>query len=78
MNWKAIKDIYCFLLKNKNKTKIEYFGKDRYKLVLYYSTNEKKWELNYKNGLLHGKYTGWKKNGQKMWEQKYQDGTKIK
>ena len=40
----------------------------------YYENGQKKWEENYKDGKLDGKYTAWDENGQKKWEENYKDG----
>ena len=72
MNLEAIKHIYHNVLICNNK--IEYLSGDKYKLISFYLTGEKRWEEEYQNGLLHGKIMYWYKDGQKWWEEEYQNG----
>ena len=72
MNWKAIKHIYhCILIHN---YKIEYFGEDEYKITRYYLNGQKRWEFEYKNGLLHGEGLLWATNGTVLSRGKYLNG----
>ena len=52
MNLTALKDIYIAVLILKQK--VEYYGKDKYKLIKY-KNGLKEWEYIYRNGLPHGK-----------------------
>ncbi len=72
MNWEAIKNIYLYVLINKNK--IEYLGGDKYKLIIYYQSGQKCREVEYQNELIHGTSIGWRSNGQKHYESKYVNG----
>ena len=72
MNWQAIKSIYHSVLVRGNK--IEYFGEDKYRLTSFHSNGNKFEEREYKNGLLHGKIVGWRKDGTKYWEVEYEEG----
>ncbi len=69
MNWESIKYIYRSVLVRNNK--IEFLGVDKYKIILFYSTGEKRWETEHLNEKLHGKCIYWHKNGQKHSEKAY-------
>ena len=69
MNWDAIKHIYRNVLIDR--TKIKYFGKDKYILTRYYSSGKKREQIEYKNNKAHGKSFGWFEDGSKEWEIEY-------
>lgn len=63
MNLDAIKHIYRNVLIDG--IKIEYLGEDKYILIKYDSSGQKRREINFNNGKQHGKDTMWYKNGTK-------------
>jgi len=72
MNWKAIKYIYYYIL-SRNYS-IEYLGEDKYKITSWRKNEQKYYEIERKNEVIHGKYIGWWENGQKRWEYEYKNG----
>lgn len=43
----------------------------------YYNTGEKWWEIEYKNGLRHGRNIGWYRDGNIKWEVLCENGKTI-
>jgi len=46
------------------------------KIIAKYENGDKKWEVNYKNGIKEGIQTDWYPNGEKMLEGMYKNGKK--
>ena len=46
------------------------------KIIAKYENGEKKWEVNYKDGIKEGIQTDWYPNGEKMLEGMYKNGKK--
>ena len=46
------------------------------KIIAKYENGDKKWEVNYKNGIKEGIQTDWYANGEKMLEGMYKNGSK--
>ncbi|KKK75078.1 hypothetical protein LCGC14_2877350 [marine sediment metagenome] len=76
MDWESIKHIYYWVLIRG--LEIKYLGGDKYKIIEYYSTGQKYWETEYKNGIQHGKSMSWHEDGQKWWESNYKNGIELK
>ncbi|KKL51122.1 hypothetical protein LCGC14_2298700, partial [marine sediment metagenome] len=51
-----------------------YLGEDKYKITRYYLNGQKRWEFEYKNGLLHGEGLLWATNGTVLSRGKYLNG----
>ena len=75
MNWEAIKKIYVEVLVCG--AKIEYLGEDKYKITRYYLNGQKRWEFEYKNGLLHGEGLLLATNGTVLSRGKYLNGDVV-
>ena len=63
MNWKAIKSIYCYVLKHN--CKIEYLGEDEYTITAYHQNGQKHWISKYKNEMFCGSIA-WFADGSRM------------
>jgi len=61
---------------NEHKVTIEFLNDSAFsaKVREYYKNGNIRWEYDYRNGKLHGKYIRWYENGNKQWEYDYQNG----
>jgi len=75
MNWEAIKKIYIEVLVHD--AKIKYLGEDKYKITRYYLNGQKRWEFEYKNGIIHGKYIYYYLDGSTPYQSNWENGKRI-
>lgn len=72
MNHTTIKMIYRCILTHR--CSIEYLGGDKFKIVFYFKSGQKRHVVEYKDGLRHGKSIVWTKDGLKYLEGSYKNG----